>query len=72
MSTQLAPAPSSAEGAARLRLANDSIARGAVRFDGERMDFEFFCECGDVRCHEVVWLTVAEYWSRRSVPLTRH
>jgi hypothetical protein len=72
MSAQQAPALSSAEVTARLRLANDLIARGAVRFAGERMDFEFFCECGDLRCHEVVWLTVAEYRLRRVGTVVAH
>jgi hypothetical protein len=72
VSTQQAPALSSAEVSARLRLANDLIAKGAVRFDGERTDFEFFCECGDSRCHDVVWLTTAEYRVRRIDAVVAH
>ena len=72
MSTQQAPTLSPAEIAATLRLANDSIARGTHRFVRERMHFEFFCECGDSRCHEGVWLTVADYHVTRPRAVVAH
>lgn len=72
MSTQQIPPASSDEIAATLRSANDSIARGTHRFGDQRTNFEFFCECGDLRCHEGVWLTVAEYYAARPGALVAH
>jgi hypothetical protein len=72
MSIQQAPCLSPAEIATKLLSTNDSIARGASRFRRERMNFEFFCECGDSRCHEGVWLTVAEYRVRGSEAIVAH
>ena len=72
MSIQQAPSLSPTEIAAALRLTNDSIAKGATSFGDERTSFEFFCECGDSRCHEGVWLTVAEYRVRRIEAVLAH
>jgi hypothetical protein len=44
------------------RTVNDEIARVAAPFDPEiGRRFEFVCECGRVRCKDVVAMTLADY-----------
>jgi hypothetical protein len=44
------------------RFVNDSIKDTAERFGGDSATiFDFLCECGDLRCRQVVKLTPAEY-----------
>lgn len=56
------------------RVMNDSIANGAERLDhdGNGVDFEFFCECGNLRCDEKMRLTVAQYRCARFWPVVAH
>lgn len=73
MSTQQAPAPSSAEVADARRLINDGIASSPERFDYEgSILFEFVCECGASSCDEVVQLTVPQYGVRRLGAVVAH
>ncbi len=45
-----------------VRRVNDEILKTATRFDdSEGSMFEFLCECGDLRCHRYVAMTLAEY-----------
>jgi hypothetical protein len=48
------------------RFANDSIrdAAGAVRAADEKR-YTFLCECGDLRCHRTVEMTIREYERHR-------
>jgi len=44
------------------RFANETIKDTAQRFgDDSATVYEFLCECGDLRCRELVKLTLAEY-----------
>ena len=43
---------------------NDSI-RGLARQVQSEQTWEFFCECPDVTCHELVTLTLVEFDARR-------
>jgi hypothetical protein len=72
MGSQPAPSLGPAEIAATQKSANDWIARGAQRFGDERTLFEFFCECGGLRCHDSVWLTVAGYRVQRPGAVIAH
>lgn len=73
MEIKEAPANGREDVAATRRLINDSIAKGAASLDREgAMLFEFFCECGDLTCDEVVRLTVAQYRGIRSRPVVFH
>ncbi len=72
MSTKEASAIGQGEVEAMRRVLNDSIAEAAERFDEEGALFEFFCECGDLSCKEVVALTVAQYRANRSGRVLAH
>jgi len=58
-------APSDAQFASVLdvrRFVNDSIKDTAERFGADSAStYEFVCECGDLRCRQLVKLTLAEY-----------
>jgi hypothetical protein len=44
------------------RFVNDSIRDTAERFGGDSETvYDFVCECGDLRCRQLVSLTLAEY-----------
>jgi hypothetical protein len=44
------------------RKVNDQIAVVATRLDpSSDGEFQFVCECGDLRCREVIALTLAAY-----------
>jgi hypothetical protein len=44
------------------RVVNEHIATLSARTaDTDESVFDFFCECGDLRCLEVVKMTLAEY-----------
>ena len=44
------------------RFVNDSIKDTAQRLGGDSATvYEFVCECGDLRCWQLVRLTLAEY-----------
>jgi hypothetical protein len=47
------------------RHANDAIRKLAPQ-GSEADTFPFFCECGDIRCHEFVSLTLLEFEGRRA------
>lgn len=46
-------------------LVNDSIRSLATEVP-EHERWEFFCECPDIECHELVSLTIGEFDHRRS------
>ncbi len=43
------------------RLVNDSIRDGGAFRADTVTSYEFLCECGDLRCRELVSLTVTQY-----------
>lgn len=45
-------------------LVNDSI-RGLATETPEHEKWEFFCECPDLACHELVQLTIVEFDTHR-------
>ncbi|MBA3841928.1 MAG: hypothetical protein H0X39_04805 [Actinobacteria bacterium] len=45
---------------------NDEIASVAARWGDEGAEFEFICECGELRCGRFLKLTLADY--RASAP----
>ena len=54
--------PGAAAATSVRRLVNDEILNAATRLDPEGNSmFEFLCECGDLNCHGIVRMTLAEY-----------
>ena len=54
------------------RVLNDTIATGAKDLGGVDESFDFFCECGDPVCRDVMRLTVGHYHGRGSGALVAH
>ena len=71
MSTEETPADGRGEVVADARLRNDLILDGAKSL-GDEEDYDFFCECGDSSCKEVVQLTVPQYRVARFWPVLAH
>ena len=75
MRTGLAPtALDGREAAASVRrLANDSVAEVAARFDQDEGGvYQFLCECGDLTCLRVVEMTLADYRTRKPGSVVGH
>jgi hypothetical protein len=55
------------------RFANDAIRDAADAYGAEtgRL-YRFLCECGDLRCRQMVEMTIREYERRGTLPLTNH
>ena len=61
-------------GAVRIRrTANNLIARMGATFQASTtMGFEFVCECGDLRCKQIVNMTLADYAKTRPGSVVGH
>jgi hypothetical protein len=51
---------------------NDSIARGAESMGSPEVPFDYFCECGDPACRDVLQLTIKQFGHRRPSALIDH
>jgi hypothetical protein len=55
------------------RFVNDEVAQVASRLDGnDGSSFEFVCECGELGCHAVVKMTLAQYRSAQRGSILGH
>ena len=46
------------------RTVNDAIAHAASRFNLDEGNLvEFLCECGDLRCRQMIKMTLTEFWA---------
>lgn len=54
------------------RFVNDELARVASRFDWNGREYEFVCECGNLRCDGIVKLTLADFRATRPRSVVGH
>lgn len=59
------------ERAALLRIVNDKVYEFALEAGGKTTQ-RFVCECDDMTCQRVTWLTLEAYARRSDKPLTAH
>lgn len=51
---------------------NNSIAQGAESIGMPEVPLDYFCECGDPACREVLRLTIKQFGHRRPSTLIDH
>ena len=51
---------------------NDSIAQGAENMGSPDVPLDYFCECGDPACRDVLRLTIKQFGHRRPSALIDH
>ena len=51
---------------------NDSIAEGVERMGSPEMPLDYFCECGNPACGDVLRLTIRQFGHRRPSALIDH
>ena len=54
------------------RLVNDEILSAASRFDDGTAVFEFVCECGYLKCRDLVKMTLADYRATKPGAVVAH
>jgi hypothetical protein len=54
------------------RLVNDEILNAASRYDDETAVFVFVCECGNLKCRDLVKMTQADYRATKPGTVVAH